>query len=46
MDLSNRTILITGATDGIGKVLAIEVFKIGVQYYSFRQGLFKARQSL
>ena len=29
MDLSNRTILITGATDGIGKVLAIEFSKLG-----------------
>ena len=29
MDLSNRTILITGATDGIGKVLAVEFSKLG-----------------
>ena len=29
MDLSNRTILITGSTDGIGKVLAIEFSKLG-----------------
>jgi NAD(P)-dependent dehydrogenase (short-subunit alcohol dehydrogenase family) len=29
MDLSNRTILITGATDGIGKVLALEFSKLG-----------------
>ena len=29
MDLSHRTILITGATDGIGKVLAIEFSKLG-----------------
>ena len=29
MDLSNRTILITGSSDGIGKVLAIEFSKLG-----------------
>ena len=29
MDLSHRTILITGASDGIGKVLAIEFSKLG-----------------
>tara|TARA_B100000287_G_scaffold434946_1_gene501073 strand:+ start:2872 stop:3618 length:747 start_codon:yes stop_codon:yes gene_type:complete len=29
MDLSNRTILITGSTDGIGKVLAVEFSKLG-----------------
>ena len=29
MDLSGRTILITGATDGIGKALAIEFSKLG-----------------
>ena len=29
MDLSHRTILITGATDGIGKALAVEFSKLG-----------------
>ena len=29
MDLANRTILITGSSDGIGKVLAIEFSKLG-----------------
>jgi short-subunit dehydrogenase len=29
MDLLNKTILITGASDGIGEVLAVEFSKLG-----------------
>ena len=41
MDLSGRTILITGATDGIGKVLAIEFSKLGSNIILLGRNSFK-----